>query len=388
MKKEDILGMIAYLLILGIAAIFTFTVLQKHATYANMDTFVYAMFVLGAFVTGIILNSILYELAHALGAKIGGYKVLSLNILGFCFYRENKNEKMKFKFSSFDGLTGETKIVPLENYKKEPNPKPFLLLGSLFFIIEIIPIIVYFTVSLNYKNNPILLNSAYFLLVIGVSGFLILFYNILPFRLDTVTDGYRLTMVSNPKNKEAFNELLRVEYELSQGNSNIEVKTFETITNFTADLNLNKVYALFENKKYSEAEKLLDIIIEGKANISEKVYLRARAQKIYINIMSKPFEEAKAYYDNDVSPQERRKISNDISLPAIRAYLLMSGLFDKSKSETLIALNNVMKAYKNTPKNRRQIEITLFNDALNKVIEAHPTWELENYLLVANEDKK
>lgn len=386
MKKEDILGMIAYLLLLGIAAIFTFTVLQKHASYSNMDTFIYALFVLGAFASGIIFNSIIYESAHALGAKIGGYKVLSLNVLGFCFYRENKNEKMKFKFSSFDGLTGETKIVPLDN-KKEANPKPFLLLGSLFFIIEIIPIIVFFTISLNYKNNTLLLNSAYFLLVVGVTGFLILFYNILPFRLDTLTDGYRLTMVSNPKNKEAFNELLRVEYEFSQGNSNIEVKTFESITNFTADLNLNKVYALLDNKKYLEAEKLLDIIIEGKENISEKVYLRARAQKIYINIMNKSLEEAKEYYDKDVSPQERRKISNDVSLPSIRAYLLMSGLFDKSKSETLIALNNVMKAYKHTPKNRRNIEVTLFNGALKKVIEYHPNWELDNYLLAESKDK-
>lgn len=386
MKKEDILGMIAYLLLLGIAAIFTFTVLQKHASYSNMDTFIYALFVLGAFASGIIFNSIIYECAHALGAKIGGYKVLSLNVLGFCFYRENKNEKMKFKFSSFDGLTGETKIVPLDN-KKEANPKPFLLLGSLFFIIEIIPIIVFFTISLNYKNNTLLLNSAYFLLVVGVTGFLILFYNILPFRLDTLTDGYRLTMVSNPKNKEAFNELLRVEYEFSQGNSNIEVKTFESITNFTADLNLNKVYALLDNKNYLEAEKLLDIIIEGKENISEKVYLRARAQKIYINIMNKSLEEAKEYYDKDVSPQERRKISNDVSLPSIRAYLLMSGLFDKSKSETLIALNNVMKAYKHTPKNRRNIEVTLFNEALKKVIEYHPNWELDNYLLTENKDK-
>ena len=85
MKKEDILGMIAYLLLLGIAAIFTFTVLQKHASYSNMEALPYALFVLGAFASGIILNSILFELAHVLGAKIGGYLILSVNVLGFCF---------------------------------------------------------------------------------------------------------------------------------------------------------------------------------------------------------------------------------------------------------------------------------------------------------------
>ena len=64
----------------------------------------------------------------------------------------------------------------------------------------------------------------------------------------------------------------------------------------------------------------------------------------------------------------------------------MSGLFDKSKSETIIALNNVMKAYKHTAKNRKNIETTLFNEVLRKVIEAHPNWELDNYLLSENKE--
>ena len=196
-----------------------------------------------------------------------------------------------------------------------------------------------------------------------------------------MTDGYRLTMVSNPKNRAAFNELLRVEQEIQQGNQDVEVKVFDEITNFTADLNLNKVYALLDKKDYAAAEEILNKIIAAKDGVDAKVYIRARAQKIYINLITKDLEEAKVYYDKEVPVSERREISNDVSMASIRAYLLMSGLLDKSRSECIIALNNVYRAFKHTPKNRQQTEITLFNEALDRVCAAHPDWELDGYKL-------
>lgn len=381
MKKEDALGIIAYLLILGIALAFGLTILREHSLDSGLENGMYILFVLASIVVGVVFNALFFELAHLLGAKVGRYIVTSFNVLGLCWYKENN--KIKFKFSSFDGLTGETKIIPNFKAKKEPNPSPYLLFGTLFFSIEIIFAVLYFSLFKDSKNL-VLANSSYFVLTLGVIGAMIYIYNILPFHLDSLTDGYRLTMISNPKNKAAFNELLRVNYEIEQGNPNVEIKTFNEITNFTAELNLNKVYALLEQKNYLEAEKLLDLIIENKEDISEKVLLRARAQKIYINLMDKNLEDAIKYYQNDVPVNERRKISNDISMPSIRAYLLMSGLLDKSKSECLIALNNVYKAYKKVPTNRKKIEINLFNEALQKVIDAHPSWGLNDYLLVEN----
>ena len=79
------------------------------------------------------------------------------------------------------------------------------------------------------------------------------------------------------------------------------------------------------------------------------------------------------------------ELSEDISMVSIRAYILMSGLLDDSESETMRALNNVLKAYKRTSKNRQKFELKLYNEALIKVIEKHPKWELEGYIL---EEKK
>ena len=317
MKKEDIAGLIIYLIIIAVAIVFGITVLQAHQSDSSFTGFLYVVYIIVSVLVGILFNAILFELAHMLGAKIGKYTVLSVNILGLCFYKDGG--KSKVRFSSFDGFTGETKIVPKEGMIDKANPYPYLLFGSIFFAIEAVVVMVIFSVF-RTNEEPLLKDLAYFALTIGAIGLVILIYNILPMRIDSMTDGYRLTMVSNPKNKEAFNELLRVEYEISQGNDNVEVKIFEGITNFTADLNLNRVYTLLDKKEFSEAEAILDKIIEAKEDVSEKVYIRARAQKIYINLITKNIDEAREYYDKEVPVSERREISNDVSMPSIRVF--------------------------------------------------------------------
>ena len=382
MKKEDVSGIVVYILILAVAVVFGITVLRVHAENCGLDTIVYIFYILGAIVTGVILNAILFEVAHVVGAKAGRYLILSVNILGLLWYKDE--DKTKFKFSGFDGLTGETKIYPKKDAKKEPNPSPFLLFGTLFYVIELIIVVVLFAI-LNKGPADTSTNVAYFLLVVVVIGGMILVYNILPFKLDAITDGYRMRLTTNAANKKAFNELLRVEYAINHGESEVEIATFSEITNFTAELNLNKVYVLLEKKQFKEAEELIDIILNGKATISEKVYVRARAQKIYINIFTKPLEEAKEFYDNEVPMNERRGISNDISMVSIRTYLLMSGLLDGSKSECLLAINNVRKCFNSTPKQRQKVEADLFNEALAKIDELHPTWKLSEYKIVIQE---
>ena len=380
MKKEDVTGLIVYLLIVGIALVFCFTVLREHSTYSGLDFFPYWLYIVGAVLSGVLFNGILYEVAHILGAKAGRYEIISVCILGLLFYK-NAEGKTKVKFSGFDGLTGETKILPKENAKKEPNPRPYLLFGTLFYAVEIIAFVTIFTLFRSNSETAIS-NIAYFVLTMGVVGGVILLYNILPLKLDSVTDGYRLTMISNSKNKEAFNELLKVEYAISQGQTDVEIKTFDTITNFTADLNLNKVYVLLDQEKFEEAEKIIDIILTGEGEVSQKVYLRARAQKIYIELMTKDAEQAKEYYLKNIQLSEARELSRDISMPSIRTYILISGLMDKSHSETILCLNNVYRAYKGTSKTRRNTEIKLFNLALKKVMDENPKWtDIGDYIL-------
>ena len=376
MKKEDIVGFLVYLIIFAFAIVFGLLVLREHASHSGLTTPIYLLYILGAIFSGVIFNAILFELGHALGAKLGGYKVLSVNVLGLLLCFDGSKRKVKFK--NYDGLSGETKIVPVEG--KKNNPTPYLLMGTLFFAVEAVVIIVLFTTLTGGEKPQLQTNIAYFLLVILVVGVMILVYNIIPFRLDSMNDGYRLRLISNPKNKEAFNELLRVQHAVESGEQDVEIKTFTEVTNFTADLNLNKVYILLDKGNFQEAEVMLDDILKSD-DISERTYIRAKAQKIYIRIMTSDIEEAKKFYDEEVPMNERRELSEDVSMVSIRAYILMSGLLDDSQSETMLALNKVLKAYKRTSESRQKFELKLYNEALNKVIEKHPKWELEGYLL-------
>lgn len=381
MKKEDISGAIVYILIVGLAIVFGITVLQKHAIPSGLGN-LYFLFIFLGIVTGVIFNAILFEIAHVLGALAGGYSILSVNVLGFCF--KKVDGKFKFSFSTFDGLTGETKILPREGRKKEPNPTAYLLFGSMFFAIEFISIFVLFNIF-NLSESSFVVNVGYFLLIAATMGGLILIYNIIPFKLDSLTDGYKLTKVGGQKNKAAFNELLKIEYAAENGLEYVPTEEHAAAvesTNFGADITLNKVYGLLEQRNYEEAEKIIDEILADDTKVSNKTFIRARAQKIYVHLMTKPLAEAREFYDKEVSPAERREISNDVSMPCIRAYILMAGLLDKSRSETVLAADKVIKAYKKTDKQQRKVEVVLYNEAIRKVIDAHPSWELENYLLV------
>lgn len=105
MKKEDGLSLIVYAIMIGIAFLVGFIVLKPMISEATgFGPGMAIVYILIA----ILINVIILELAHIIGAKIGGYKIISFNILGLCLYR--KENKWKFKFSNFDGITGETKI--------------------------------------------------------------------------------------------------------------------------------------------------------------------------------------------------------------------------------------------------------------------------------------
>ena len=63
MKKEDVSGVIVYVLILAVAVIFGLTVLREHAT-SSMEGMggivVYIIYIFGAILSGVLFNAILF----------------------------------------------------------------------------------------------------------------------------------------------------------------------------------------------------------------------------------------------------------------------------------------------------------------------------------------
>ena len=379
MKKEGIISLIIYLLILGIAVIYGLTVLQTHYQYSAMTAvWQYAIYIIGTVLVGVIISAILTELGHLVGAQVAGYKVMVFNILYFAITKEDG--RAKFKFKNFDGLTGETVIIPNYDKKAEPNPIPYLLYGPLFNLAWFAGCLILFFI---YNNgNPLDSDIAYGFLTAGLISMFLFIYNMIPVKLDTTTDGYRLSLLAKSKSKRAFNDLLLVQYNSAHGDTQVvQEVVMEENTKFTAETYLAKVLPLLFEKKYDEAKEILDKVFEEQETVSKKSLLEAQEYRIYINIMTMEEQELLKYYEEDVPLSLKREISSDFTMNGIRTYILMAGLLDKARSECLISLSKLNKAYKNTPRNRQHSELVLFNEALEKVCNAHPKWELEIYKL-------
>ena len=375
MKKENIIGIIIYLLVFAIAIIYGFTILQTHYTHSSFESVgMYALYIIVSVFGGVLVTGILQEFGHFLGAKTGGYNITFFSLFYLSIYIQDG--KRKFGFKSFDGLTGETKIVPNLDKKARPNPYPYLLYGTIFNVAWIAACtFIFFSYN---KKDGVESDVAYFFLTMGIIALMATIYNILPFKTDSVTDGYRLSQIKG--DIDSFNELLIAE------NGGVSLKKEEETpkkpAKFIPEAALLDVYSALEQKNYDEAFEIINKILAEESNASNRVIFEAKAQQLYAIIFSKEKREYEEYYDKEVSFAFRRDLSNDYNISVMRVYVLTAGLLDGSQSEVLLTLKKVLKAYKSLPNNRRHTELVLFNEALDKVIEAHPKWEeLPNYKL-------
>ena len=369
MRKEEIASLILGFLILAAGIIVSITVYNKTigtCPPTHMNNILFTFIVI---VVSLIFHVIMLEVLHMLGAKLGGYKVVSVNIFYFCF--ERKMGKLTFSFKDFDGLTGETKIAPK---REKVSLKPYIWVPFFAYAAELAGCIVLCSnLSANGAANIRWLAPAALMFVIISSMFAV--YNFIPFKLETMTDGYRLVLLSKPANIQAYNEYLAIQDLQRNGQEAPEMKIYEEITEYTAEINLINVYNHLQKEEYKEAEEIVDMMLADPKKLEPYTYNHLISQKMYISIMSKDIEEAKKDYDEVADDKVRRFIANDTSMESVRAYLLISGILEKSHGETNYAIQKKPKAMKRALQSRAKEEDELFERALKKVYEAHPKWK-------------
>ena len=113
--------------------------------------------------------------------------------------------------------------------------------------------------------------------------------------------------------------------------------------------------------------------------MNSKTLFTAKALKVFLVFVNQEEKVAFDYCEKNVPLRDRRDLSDESDLASIRAYLLIAGLIDKSKSEVNRTLDKVFKAYKHTPEARRSLESKLFNKALKMVSDKHPEWGIADY---------
>jgi len=369
MRKEEIRGLIVYLILIVTALIVGFTAIKPTMEVygPKMSDILFIVIVL---VIAYLFNVIGLELLHVFGAIFGGYKVTSFNVFGLCLYKTET--KWKLGFRDFNGVNGETKVAP----KKEKTNANLLVWFPLFgFAFELALCIVLATMVKNGSIETRWIRPAALLFVLVSS--MLAFYNFIPVKLDSMTDGYRIALFTKPVNIEAYNQMLIIQEEQRLGKNVENIPVFEEITEYTAEINVRAMYKKLEEEKYEEADQIIDKLLQNEKVLSGNDHYRLIAQKLYLAILTRPLQDAKKLYDEICPIETRRFIANDVSMPSIRAYVLIAGMMEDSESEVAYAKSRVEKARKRSLASERKTEDILLDKAINYVYENHPKWVKE-----------
>lgn len=387
MKKEDVISYIVYALIL-IAAILTVVfainpLLSGEDAYLNgLPVFSYSPVVYSiiTIVISIIFGSILVEVGHVLGAKIGKYKIISVNILYFNFYKTKNaqgKDTFKFRFKSFDGLTGETIVMPVTGKDGKYISKPGAMIYLPNLLLALFTALSFLGYALSIRDTLVFAPlSLYLVLVFGI----MLFYNIIPTKLDSITDGYQMKICSKKSNIPAFNESLRIRSCNILGIDPGETIVFDEVTDYTFEINLVEVYKLLAKNDYASAYKILDKMYKLRESLNASNKAKLIGQMIYILLINPNnlanVELAKKIYYSEITSEEKRDVSNASYIETIRAYILISGILELSETEVQYATSRANSAYRKVESGRKDIEKVLYQNALKLVKEKHPKWEL------------
>lgn len=376
MSKEDVVSLIVYTMMIAIAAIIGFAVISPSLEgVSSINGMQITGFLILSLIIAVLVQVILFEAGHTIGAKIGKYKIISFNVLGFCFYKgldeETNKYKIKFKFpKAFDGLTGETLVVP-EGEKS--NPIPFVWTPLFIYAIEVALLVLAYSLipdKVKGQQNPLMFLKYFQLILVTIGGMLFI-YDYFPAKLDSVTDGYRLVCLSKKINIEAYNELLKIEGDEFLGVNTDNYKVFDSITDFTALVNLSTVRNYLKNDNFDAAMPLLDKIIENKTKVSTETLCNAKVYKLNILLTSNKEKEAQEFYDSFDS-KEKDFLKRNYSMLTIRTAILYYGIIEKSDTEVEQQLRYVKKALEKETQISKQNEKDFLEKTKKLLIERNP----------------
>ncbi|OPZ35199.1 MAG: hypothetical protein BWY98_00802 [Tenericutes bacterium ADurb.BinA155] len=380
MKKNDFAAFIVYVLMFALAMLIGFLVIRGIVSEANSWGIKNAiLLVILSVIVGVIFNALLLEFGHLLGAKAGGYTISMWCLFGLAF-KKQPNGKFKFTISSFDGLTGETRVVPKD--VKKSSLSAYIVFPLLGFLLEIIGCVILMAFAERDKNTSgtasaigwMYLSAIVFMTV----GGMIYLYDIFPAHLDAETDGYRMTILNKPINREAYNQMLIARNRTDNHLAPLPAPVYDDVTDFTWSLNVLAVYDAILREKYIEAIKIVQRTLDTSERVSQATKDEAMAMKLSIVLLTLKRDDGKIYYDENCNNEQRKYIATLPDVVTARCYILISGVLDGNQNETNYAIDKLDKLLKKVPDVAKPGELKLLNLSLTRVKTLHPDWTLDN----------
>ena len=373
MKRNDFatflvyVGMFAIALLVGLLAIKP--VIDEFG--ARMPINSYLLVGLGL-LAGALFNAILLEAAHLLGAKAGKYRVNQWTVFGVGVKR--KNGKMKFGVSGFDGLTGQTKVAPMD--VQNSTLSAYILFPFLFFMIEMIAgMIIIVNCKSAEGSNPSIAWLHVFALTIMATGGMVFLYDLFPARIDAINDGFLMFLLNKPANKVAYNNLLLAQEAAELGEPIPEIPVYEDVTDFTASLNSVTIYRHLTEGHPDSALPIIELALAEEARCSAKTKGDMRVLKLTILLEKLDKSKGKAMYE-ELDDETKKYIASLATITCLRAYALIASFVESSEFEANYAIDKTSKLLKSTDEGIREAEKSLLQMDVDAIRKEHPSWDV------------
>jgi len=370
MEKEDFISLLIYLLMGAVVVMIGILVFRPamEAGYLFNSAGENFLFLFASLAIAIVANVFLLEIGHLLGAKLGKYKILSFNIFGFGIYKtrnEEGKEKSKFRFGKFNGLGGQTVISPKS---EKSNPMPYVFTPLLLMLLEFVALYCVFAFIKNVTDDSkvMLMAVKYGVVVLATIGACFIIYNYFPAKLDSLNDGYRILLLNKKINIEAYNYKLKNEETEFFGEKVEEIRVFEEITDFTANVNFDAAIQETIKKDFEKALEIVNKTTADKKKMASSTYRKFVLLKVFLAYLLQSEEEATALYKDKVASTELSDLARNCkNYDGLRVYVAYVGISEKSLNEIKFALEKKKKLDKKQDK----VEAAKQNELLKIIIE-------------------
>lgn len=333
-----------------------------------------APYFLVSIICGVVVTFLVYNLGKLIAAKLSGYEVIYVKMLGFIFDKSSGKTKVRYDILSFFDIS--MQFAPKND---DINKKPTMIFfGGLIaeFVLIAVCLAIFFVFGISGRKDT--MSTLAWTMLFGMSyGFLTPLYEILPFRQDVPTDVFNMLVTRKPEDKIAFN-VVQINKRRELNNEDYLVYEMEDYESFYRSRVLYGNY--LDNLYASRLEKAFTVL--------EKM----RYYSKYYNDLDRHIPAGETIYlryliddDNGADQQylalkkdDKRSVVAPERLSEYRTALLVAGLIagDSEKVKELRNKFNKLVESDNEPSKRVKKEKEFFDKAYEKVRTKRPEFNL------------
>lgn len=335
-----------------------------------------AAYFLVSIIIGVVCTFIFYNLGKIITAKIAGYEIIYIKLLGLIFDKSTGKMKVKYDFLSFFDLS--MQFAPKDD---DVNRNPTMIFVGGFiaeFLLIVIALILFFVFGFKQSGSKTAQAGFGWTMLFGMSyGFLTPLYEILPFRQDYPTDMFNILVTRQKEDKIAFN-VVQINKKRERNGEDYMVYEMEDYESFYKSRIL---YGNYLDHLYSSRLEKAFTVLE-KMRYYNKYYNDSDrhipyAETIYLRYLVDDDGGADQQY-LAMKKDDKKTVSSPESLSEYRTAVLIAGLIagDGEKIKEISSkFNKIIEAYDN-PSRRIKKESEFFKGAYNKIRTAKPEFNL------------